>query len=351
MTHLAIGDFVYQRACLQAIKTAFPQLKIDIWIDDCRSKPKPWHEGRNSTLVQWLSGEDYIDKIYPIASDLEHRGKLIDEAQKYQYDLVFYMALHRAKRFASIARKISPKGFVVGNAEPFIHSPLANLLDYPKLNRRYNLNQTSQLPHISDIYQERFRQAFAVQPQQHHNQLTIPIEWQHQANNTLARLTESQGTNNPSTLFVNHLSTSPKRNVDWQDLVKVIAHASKKFSNLFFVINLPPSEFESVTKKLKAEPLLPQARILPYCATEHFYQLPAMIKACDMVLTVETAIMHLAASLNVPQLVLMRKGAQQWQPKQASKILYGDKRVDQISVEQIHQELKNLHFLTNKHHK
>ena len=40
MSHLALGDFVYHGALLKAIKQAYPNLEIDIWMDDCRDKKK-----------------------------------------------------------------------------------------------------------------------------------------------------------------------------------------------------------------------------------------------------------------------------------------------------------------------
>ena len=72
-----------------------------------------------------------------------------------------------------------------------------------------------------------------------------------------------------------------------------------------------------------------------FTATEHFFQLPALLSLCDIVITVETAVMHLAAGLNVPQIVLMRENASQWQPLRADEILLGKHVVADIPISDI----------------
>ena len=57
--------------------------------------------------------------------------------------------------------------------------------------------------------------------------------------------------------------------------------------------------------------------------------------ACDLVISVETAIMHLASSLSLPQIALIRKSASSWRPLKASKVLTGKKRVDNIAASKV----------------
>lgn len=40
MSHLALGDYIYQGAFLKALTESYPNIKLDIWIDDCRKKRK-----------------------------------------------------------------------------------------------------------------------------------------------------------------------------------------------------------------------------------------------------------------------------------------------------------------------
>ncbi|MGB2102628.1 MAG: hypothetical protein ACPHTF_02860 [Porticoccaceae bacterium] len=52
MTHLALGDYLYQGPFLKALALSQPNIQLDIWIDDCRQKKKSWHTGRSQSLVQ-----------------------------------------------------------------------------------------------------------------------------------------------------------------------------------------------------------------------------------------------------------------------------------------------------------
>jgi ADP-heptose:LPS heptosyltransferase len=42
MTHLAIGDYIYQGVWLKALKQKYPQLAIDIWCDARRVAADRW---------------------------------------------------------------------------------------------------------------------------------------------------------------------------------------------------------------------------------------------------------------------------------------------------------------------
>jgi hypothetical protein len=41
MSHLALGDYIYQGPFLKALADTYPNIKLDVWIDDCRKKRNP----------------------------------------------------------------------------------------------------------------------------------------------------------------------------------------------------------------------------------------------------------------------------------------------------------------------
>lgn len=335
MTHLAIGDFVYQRVFLDAIKQCYPQLQLDIWIDDCRIRHKSWHAGRNDTLCQWLDSEVYLDNVYPIAKNSEQRNLLIEQAKQQNYDIVFFIALHRSERYAKFARKIAPKGIVVGSKSNSKGNPLARLIHFSKLNGYFELtNQMDPALHISQVFCQRFAHCLDLDFVTASNaaMLPIPKQFRDQASDELQKRRHS---NNQKVMFVNHLSTNEKRNFQWHKLMQLLLQINKCKPGTLFVINSPPAELGEIRLTLSKEPLLQELNTFVFCAEEHFFQLPAMIQASDLVLTVETAVMHLASVLKKPQVVLMRASAMQWKPLVASQILYGQNRVDQITVEDV----------------
>lgn len=40
MSHLALGDYIYQGPFFKALVESHPNIRLDIWIDDCRKKRK-----------------------------------------------------------------------------------------------------------------------------------------------------------------------------------------------------------------------------------------------------------------------------------------------------------------------
>ena len=54
-------------------------------------------------------------------------------------------------------------------------------------------------------------------------------------------------------------------------------------------------------------------------AEENFFRLPAMLVACDLIVSVETAVMHLANAVHVPVVALMHGKNPEWAPIDAVK--------------------------------
>ena len=59
MSHLALGDYIYQGPFLKALANNYPDLQLDIWIDDCRREKNHGmlgaiihsHNGSQVTLI------------------------------------------------------------------------------------------------------------------------------------------------------------------------------------------------------------------------------------------------------------------------------------------------------------
>ena len=85
-------------------------------------------------------------------------------------------------------------------------------------------------------------------------------------------------------------------------------------------------------------------------AGDNFFQLPAVIKECDLVISVETSVIHLATALNVPVISLMRTKNPEWIPygKRESSIIFArDRRswVKNIMVKEVVSKVKDSGFL------
>ena len=330
MTHLAIGDFVYQRAFLHAFKQRHPNLQLDIWIDDCRTRSKSWHVGRNCTLVQWLASEDYIQQIYPIASSAQHRGKLLSDARACHYDLIIFNASQRAEQYAKFARQIGPDAFIIGTKPN--HFSLRSWWYFRQINKYYLDLPNAPTKHISQHYQDRFHALLGIKvdEKQRLYPITIPREFQDKADKFLTKSSHQI----QRTIFINHLSTTIKRDYSWEKLRALLLGLADIHPLSQFIVNTPPAQYAQVCQQLKEDDALRTLDISPFTAT-HFFELPAIINASDLIITVETAIMHIASSLHKKQIVLMRESAKAWAPLGEAYILYGGRRVDSIEVSDV----------------
>lgn len=340
MTHLALGDYVYQRQFLRQLKQQYPDVKLDIWIDDCRVRHKRWHTGRNKTLTQWLESESFVSRIYPIVANAAERQQLVEDAKKEDYDLVFFVALNRCERYAKIAKAIANDGLTIGTKATTLGNPFTRWWHFSKLDSFMHLRPTHEYSHISELYALCFKTCLGIE-REHPQQLDsieVPDEYQLAAKAILDDLACHQPSIN---LFINHLSTSSKRDYSWSKLRELLISLSQTPTKTCFVLNVPPVELASTQQKVVDDPELSRLRIRVFCADQHFLQLPALIEACDMVISVETAVMHLAEALGKKQIVLMRESAEQWRPRSASKVLLGENKVEQIEVQDIISAVKN----------
>ena len=101
MSHMAIGDYLYQRTYLQMLSEQYPNAEIDLWIDDFRTKGKDWQKGRSDFLSNWMKDETFITRLYPQATSIAHRKDMLEEAKNRGYDAVLFIANLRSERFAS----------------------------------------------------------------------------------------------------------------------------------------------------------------------------------------------------------------------------------------------------------
>jgi ADP-heptose:LPS heptosyltransferase len=145
------------------------------------------------------------------------------------------------------------------------------------------------------------------------------------------------------TLFLNGFSKADHRS--WP-LARVfeLAGAIKKipaWSQANIIINVVPERLAEA-KTLFAKSHLKQVRL--FSAEENFFQLPAILSLCQLIISVETAVMHLANAVHVPVIALMRQTTPEWAPLNSAlttliKTSKYKAWVDEISVNQVLETL------------
>ncbi|WP_462157497.1 glycosyltransferase family 9 protein [Pseudoalteromonas sp. GB56] len=333
MSHLAIGDYVYQGVFLQQLAATYPHLEIDVWFDDCREHAKTWHGGRNKILGQWLESESGINNIYPNAHSLEHRQEQVKLAKSKEYDAVFFIATARSERFCQYARAIAGNNLAVGVYALNAMQRMRHRQLIKALNGSINARPSEQFDHISDFYRHYFTQLVDMPaPAQSYQHIQVPQQY-------ITELRTQQASKD--IVFINHLSTTDKR--DWQlgQVIECMQAIHEREPQLRFVINAPSEQIAALEKQLSHH-ALNGIQVSTFSAKTHFYELPAMISQSRLVISVETAIMHLAASLHIPAVALIREKARHWRPLGPGQVLFGGKRVDSISAQEVADKALNL---------
>jgi heptosyltransferase-3 len=117
-------------------------------------------------------------------------------------------------------------------------------------------------------------------------------------------------------VFLNAWSKSPDRTWPLERVLELVRamRTRARWREAGFVINTVP-EARADTERLLARTRDPAlARVRLFSADEHFFQLPAVMALCSLVISVETAVMHLANAVQVPVIALMRRNHPEWAP-------------------------------------
>jgi heptosyltransferase-3 len=341
IAHLALGDFTYLQSCLRAFSEAYPQVKIHLWVDELRRtrRASEWEHLKKYSLYDWLAECPFIAKVYNRTYSPALFKQSVREARQQQYPIVVSFGLLRRQRYARLARKISPKGFVAGQTKRVRLLDIPTHLAYAKLDARipaYSVSADNPR-HISDLYADWFKLLFGMDVPQaaRFPFVDIPEKWLRYAGEQLS----AWGFTGSKVVFLNSFSKGAQRNWPLERIIELIRAMRRHdaWRDTAFVVNAVPEELEQARKLFAGHAL---ERVQLFSAVENFFQLPAILSLCDLIISVETAIMHLANAVHVPVIALMRQRNPEWTPidKDNSTIVTVSGRedwVDTITVEQV----------------
>lgn len=315
ITHLAIGDFTYMQMCFRALRRAYPQLAIHLWVDERRrtDRPEHWPQLKNYALYDWLRASPCIDRIYDQNYSPALLAQSIAAAQREHYPLVVSLTHMACHRYARLARAISPRGYIVGLAKPkYRFFELSKIFSIRKFDATIPLYESQQhnVPHVSDIYAQWFASAFgiAMAPAERFPRIDIPARWLDDARGRLA----AWGLAAPA-VFINTYAKGEERCWPLERAFALVSEmrAHPRWRDAGFIINVMPEELPRA-RALHASLTPPATRL--FSAEDNFFQLPAMLSLCSLIVTVETAVMHLANAVRVPVIALMRQNNPEWAP-------------------------------------
>lgn len=351
IAHLAIGDFTYLQNCFKAFAQAYPHIRIDLWIDEVRrtDDQAKWGYLKNYALYDWAENCPFFTKVYRRTYSPALLEESIEEARVQNYPLVVSLATLRPQQYARLARRCGPDAWVVGmRRKPRWFAP-SDLFAYRRLDASFAPFHSFPGYHITDEYADWFRQLAGVEMsvQQRFPFIDIPVQWQEDARRQLQDWGFADGKEGAAPLvFINPFAKTKKRCWPVARVAELISalQAEGRWRDAHFIINATPQEIEQARQEI-ADRLPP--RTVWFSADRNFYQLPAVLQCCDLVVSVETAVMHLANAVQVPVVALMRRKNPEWAPfdKAHSKVVMAARRsdwVDAVPVAQVVEVMENL---------
>ena len=315
IAHLALGDFTYLQSCFRAFARAYPDIEMHLWVDERRrtSDAAQWEHLQKYALYDWLAETPCFKKVYAQTYSPALYRQSIADAQGEHYPVVVSLAVLERHKYALLARQISPDGFVVGQKKRVRLYDVPKHLIYRKLDAFIPAYSPASHPdqHISEIYASWFTLLFgiAISAAARYPVLAVPERWLRYAEAQFAEW----GYGGKRVIFLNSFSKSPERNWPVERLVDLIKamRRSGGWEGVAFIINVVPEELARVKATFAGTDL---TGIRFFSAEENFFQLPAVLQRCELVISVETAVMHLASAMHVPVIALMRQKNPEWSP-------------------------------------
>lgn len=322
IAHLALGDFTYLQNCFQSFSEAYPHIKIHIWVDEVRrtNRAAEWVYLKKYALYDWVAECPFVAKLYNQTYSPPLFQQSIKEARQQAYPLVVSLSTLRPPMYASMAREISPNGFVVGMKKPANFFAIHKRLAYRKLNAVLDPDGASQPRlHISDVYATWFNRLFGIEttPSSRMPFVQTPAEWEQYAKEQLSQWDFARDCRDsvqpPKLVFINPYAKTKKRCWPLERVAELVTalRAQDGWRNTDIIVNVVPEEMSTARKFFDQQTL---DRCQLFSAQDNFFQLPAILRECDLIISVETAVMHLANAVHVPVIALMRQKNPEWAP-------------------------------------
>lgn len=334
IVHLAIGDYTYMQRCFEKLKATYPNLIIDLFIQDNRrtNDASKWQILNNYILYEWLESSNLFGVIYKTYSP-ELLASATLKAQQENYPLVVTLGDLRSQNYSALAKEIAQDNYAIGiDIETTIFHQ-RHKKDLKKLDGKI-LDLKDKRQHISQKFAYWFTQIANLKfaQQDLYPQINIPHQWQTLVDTQL--INWKQDAPLAPTVFINIYAKGEERCWKPEQAIELILSLQKKdqYQNALFILNSPPEAADELNKFILKNNL---TNTETFCASKSFFELPALLKRCNLVVTVDTSIMHLACISDTCLISLIRKKPKtdvRWTPLKAknSAIVYTPSSKDPI---------------------
>lgn len=334
--YLAIGDFAYLQTCFKKLHEQYPNLKIDLWADEYRGRNRllRWKNKKHDILYDWVESTPYFNKFYRNIGAWWNLNKFLNNLKQAKYPIVVSLfCSNRQNNVIKYAREISPNGFIVGLSDqisekfvtPITSKHYLNKFDQFYLNtKRYNPT-LSIMNYCANSFETLF--GFKIKEAERKSFISIPQNWVESAKELIKSYKIRQESN---IIFINIFAKINKRCWSEEKAIELIKILSKEqnFENNVYIINSLPMHREKLETLFKKHF---NNNVFLFTANKSFFQLPAILSLCNLVISVDTSVVHLSNALNIPLVDLVRQKNVDWIPQNKNCIpVYTKKKGDWV---------------------
>ena len=146
-------------------------------------------------------------------------------------------------------------------------------------------------------------------------------------------------------IFVNAFAKNFKRCWPIENVVELIKkmQGDSSYSEMRFIVNSLPDKKIFIEKLIEKNSL---RNVYVFTVEHSFYELPAMVSMCNLVVSVDTSVVHLAYAQGVPVVALMRQKNSHWAPPApVNSVVLAKRRADyvrHINVEDVVVKIKTI---------
>lgn len=349
--YLAIGDFTYLQTCFKKLHEEYPNLKIDLWADEYRGRSRflRWGHKKNDILYEWVESTPYFNKFYKNIGAWWNLNKFFKQLKQENYPIVVSLfCSNRQSNVAKYARIISPKGFLAGVSDRISEKVIMPSLTKHYLNAfdRFFLSTKTYNPRlpIMDFCANSFEWLFGlkIKKSERSTFINIPQIWLDWAKDQINGYKANPAS---KVVFINMFAKVPKRCWTPEKAIALIALLNTKteFNNCIFLINSMPQHRDKLDALFKKHF---SSNVFLFTANKSFFQLPAILSECNLVVSVDTSVVHLSNTLNIPLVDLIRQKNTDWEPKTENSLsVYTKKKSDwvkHIQAEDVAQAIEEL---------
>jgi ADP-heptose:LPS heptosyltransferase len=322
---IAIGDFTYLQACFRSLAQQYPNLKMDLWLDEYKGKSPilRWGYKKHDIVYDLIESSAIFNKVFKNVGAWWNMPKFFRQLRHEDYPIIVCLFNRRnSKRFA---KKIASEGFIVKTMEPAEGLPVA------------------------ESFAKTFANIFGIQVLNWQKPAAFIID-KHILDVTQMRLDQWNIKNGEKLIFINAFAKNFKRCWPIENVIELIKkmQGDVGYSDAKFILNSLPDK-KTVIEKLIEKSLL--RNVYVFTVERSFYELPAMVSMCNLVISVDTSVVHLAYAQGIPVIALMRQKNSHWAPPTPLNYVVLARRrsdyVKHITVNDVFEKVKTID-LTNQ---